>query len=432
MKASFYTLGCKVNQYETEIMEDRFKLENIEIVRFGEQADIVVINSCTVTGTGDKKTKQLIRRIRRELPNCIIALTGCFPQAFPEQAEAVKEADVIIGASNRKDLIDCVKKAIETKKRVVHIKPHERNEEFEPMKAEGFLDRTRACVKIEDGCDRYCTYCIIPKARGFVRSKPLLDVYEEVKELAKNNYKEIVLVGINLSSYGKEIKYKEKLVDVVEKISTIEGVERIRLGSLEPDLLSQEDIIRLSKIEKFCPHFHLSLQSGCDETLKRMNRHYTTNEYREVVNRIREYFKDAAITTDVMVGFAGETKDEFLKSLSFVKEMSFMKAHVFPYSIREGTKAAEFDNQVSKHDKEKRSEVMIEQSNLSENKFLKEQIGKEYTVLFEKSYSDKRSLGHTKNYMKVNVISDQKLEKEIKKVKIVAVKGDECVGELID
>ena len=340
MRVGFYTLGCKVNQYETEVLKSRFMQEGFDVVSDQDEADVYVINSCTVTATGDKKTRQILNRMKKQNPNAVIALTGCMPQAFPEEASHLMQAQVITGATNKQAVVENVKKALVTGERIIDIEPHKKGEKFEKMKATNFAEKTRAFVKIEDGCDRWCTYCIIPKARGPIRSKPLDELKAEIEELVENGYQEIVLVGINLSSYGKECGLR--LIDAIELVCSVEGVVRVRLGSLEPELLLDEDIERMSKLEKFCPQFHLSLQSGCDETLKRMNRHYDTKFYYELCEKLRNKFEDCSITTDIMVGFAGETEEEFEKSLEFAKKVKFAKAHVFAYSIREGPRAAKF------------------------------------------------------------------------------------------
>lgn len=429
MRIAFYTLGCKVNQYETEIMANLFSNDGFDIVEIDNDADAYIINSCTVTSSGDKKTKQIIRRLRRINENAIIALTGCFPQAFPEEASIIKEVDVVQGSYNRSAILKNVKKALVTREKIMDITPHKKDEEFEPMKASKFLERTRAFVKIEDGCDRYCSYCIIPKARGPIRSKPLDEIKSEVLTLVSNGYKEFVLVGINLSSYGKETK-KHRLIDVIELISQINGVKRIRLGSLEPELLTDDDLERMSKVQQFCDQFHLSLQSGSDGTLKRMNRHYNSNEYYEIVENIRNKFDNPSITTDIMVGFAGETEQEFFESLEFAKKVKFAKAHVFSYSIRKGTKAATMENQIDKKTKEVRSKIMIAETEKLQQDFLLKQINTIQEVLFETPYKNGFFVGYTKNYTKVIVKSDIDLCGNIFKVKLLEVEDEHCIGEI--
>ncbi len=427
MKVSFYTLGCKVNQYETQILSQMFLSEGFDVVDFEEEADLCVINSCTVTSSGDRKTRQIIRKVKSQNPNCAVCVTGCFPQAFPNAD--IEGADIITGNQNRKAVISNAKKFLLNREKIVDITPHTPNEEFEKMSADGFLERTRATIKIEDGCDRFCTYCIIPYARGPIRSKSLEDIKSEAQNLSEKGYREIVLVGINLSSYGK--RTATRLIDAIKTVCEVEGIERVRLGSLEPELLSDSDIEEMAKLKKFCPQFHLSLQSGCDETLKRMNRHYDTNEYRRIVNTIRKNFENPAITTDIMVGFAGETDEEFEKSLNFSKEIGFAKAHIFAYSRRPGTKAASMPNQVPNNVKKQRSIRLINATEQSRAEFLNSQIGICAEVLFETA--DKTgNHGYTKNYTPVYVKTDSDLRGQILKVKITDVKNDYCFAQLED
>lgn len=428
MNAAFLTLGCKVNQYETEILKDRFKDKGFSIVSQYDMADVYVLNSCTVTSNGDKKTRQMLHRFRKQNPLSVIAVVGCYPQAFPEVADKLSDADIIMGSQNRTAVVDRVLEVLNSRKKIIDITEHTKGEPFEPMSATAFSDRTRAFVKIEDGCDRYCSYCIIPKARGPVRSKTLDALKSELILLSENGYKEIVLVGINLSSYGRDID--SSLVEAVELASSIDKIERVRLGSLEPELLTDNDISRMSKCDKFCPQFHLSLQSGCDETLKRMNRHYNTDEYYEIVEKIHRNFDKAAITTDVMVGFAGETEDEFNKSVEFVKKVGFAKTHVFAYSIREGTRAASMGGQLTNREKEHRSSIMIEVTDKLRADFLHSQVTNIESVLFE-TYEDGYVQGYTKNYTPVAVAGNRELCGEIRDVKIVSAEKSRCIGELI-
>ena len=363
MKAAFYTLGCKVNQYETQSMIQQFSENGFEIVDFSAPADVYIINSCTVTAIGDKKSRQMIRRARRLSLDSVVVLCGCFPQAFPEEAKKISDADIILGSKNRADILDTVlfcmgrrEKNPEEPLRYVDISEHSSEEKFEPLTVSGFVGRTRAFVKIQDGCERHCAYCIIPKARGPVRSRPLHEIADEIKSIAEAGYAEIVLVGINLSCYGMDIGHR--LIDAVKVACNSPEIESVRLGSLEPELLSNEDIKMLAGFSKFYPSFHLSLQSGCDETLGRMRRHYTTAEYRRIVGKIRENFGKCEITTDIMVGFPGESEEEFNKSAAFVKEVGFANIHVFAYSPRPGTDAAAMDGQVSADEKNRRAEIM--------------------------------------------------------------------------
>lgn len=441
-KAAFSTLGCKVNQYETECMQQQFEAAGFAIVSDREPADAYVINSCTVTGEGDKKSKQLLRRLRRQNPDAVIALTGCFPQAFPEEAARLTEADIITGARERAKLLGEVTRLLEARGQgrptepFVDIPPHERQECFEPMAADKLSDHTRAFVKIEDGCDRWCSYCIIPKARGPIRSKPLEAMEAELAALARNGYREVVLVGINLSSYGKE-SGKLQLAEAVRRACAVPGIDRVRLGSLEPELLTEEDLAILSGLEQFCPQFHLSLQSGCAATLKRMNRHYTPEEYAAIVDRIRERFADrpggASITTDVMVGFPGETDEEFAESLDFCRRIGFAKAHVFAYSVRAGTRAAEMPDQVPQKTKEERSRRMIAALEERRGEFLRGQTGTVQQVLFETRRPDGSYIGHTMNYSPVIARSSGDLRERIVPVQIEQYDEaeDACVASLV-
>lgn len=429
MRASFFTLGCKVNQYETQILKQLFSAEGYDIVEFDEQADVCIVNSCTVTDTGDKKTRQALRRAKRENPGAVVALCGCMPQAFPNLCEELSEAQVITGSYNRKGLLDAVKHSLATGERVIDITPHRRGEGFERMRANAFDEHTRAFVKIEDGCERYCSYCIIPTARGPVRSKQIGELQTELQELATQGFKEVVLVGINLSCYGKD--FGLRLLDAVKAATQISGIERVRLGSLEPELLTFEDIKALAALPQFCPQFHLSLQSGCDETLKRMNRHYTTAEYMDIVGQIRSVFVNSAITTDIMVGFPGETDTEFEASLAFFESIGFAKAHVFAYSPRAGTKAALLNNQIIKSAKDERSHRMLAAAEQSRKQFLFSQVGKIVPVLFETSENG-LNIGYTLNYTPVHVSGAENLQGIIRQVQLTGVSKDACVGLLIE
>lgn len=428
MRIAFYTLGCKVNQYETQILIQQFSANGFDVVEPAEDADVYVINSCTVTSAGDKKTRQMLRRFKRQNPTAKMVLTGCFPQAFPRAAEEFIEADVITGSYNRSALIDCVRQCLATGERIVRITPHQPGEKFESMKTHAFFEKTRASIKIEDGCDRYCSYCIIPTARGPVRSKPLDELKIELLELAAAGYQEVVLVGINLSMYGRDLGYG--LTDAVAAACSTQGILRVRLGSVEPELITDKDIEEMATQPKLCPQFHLALQSGCDRTLARMNRHYDTKEYRRIAEKFRKEFPNAAITTDIMVGFPGETEEEFGETLEFVSTLGLAKAHIFSYSIREGTAAAAMPKQVSPEDKENRSHRLIAATNQTKLAFLESQLGRTEDVLFEAS-STEFVTGYTKNYTPVVVHSKNKISGEIHKVKLVRVEEDKCVGELV-
>ena len=428
MRAAFYTLGCKVNQYETQILEQLFSEGGFELVPPTCPAEVYVVNSCTVTSAGDKKTRQALRRFRRLSPNAAIVLTGCFPQAFPQDAARITEADIITGSQNRGGLLSVVQRFLENRERIVEVTPHTAGEPFEAMRAGSFLERTRAFVKIEDGCDRYCSYCIIPTARGPIRSKALPALSEELRGLALAGYREVVLVGINLSSYGKETGWRFCLADAVELACGVPGIERVRLGSLEPELLSPRDIARLAAQPKFCPQFHLSLQSGCAATLRRMNRHYTPDEYRSLATALRGAFGNAALTTDVITGFPGETEEEFLESLAFATELCFAKVHVFPYSEREGTRAASME-QVPKAVRDERAARMAAACEESRRAFLLSQLGRTEQVLFE-APSPLGAEGYTKNYTPVRVPECGVQPGELAEVELVALSENGCIGRL--
>ncbi len=430
MKAIFVTLGCKVNQYETQLLQERFAQAGIEPAKEGESVQLCVINSCTVTASGDKKTRQLLRRLKRQNPDAAMVLTGCYPQAFPQEAAALQEADIVTGSTNRGGLLDLIQAYFQSRQRIVQILPHQKKEAFEKMSVTRFMERTRAFVKIQDGCDRYCSYCIIPYARGPLRSKPVEDMTAELEQLAAHGYQEIVLVGINLLCYGKDLGIR--LIDVVEAACRVEGISRIRLSSLEPELLSLEDLKRLAALPKFCPQFHLSLQSGCDRTLRAMNRHYDSGEYRRLVEDIRRAFPNPSITTDIMVGFPGETEADFQASVSFAQEIGLAKAHVFIYSPRPGTRAAEMGDQVPQAEKKARSLRMIEATDQTRRAFLGSQVGREELVLFETAQTPYGVQGYTPNYTPVCVQSEKALCGQLRRVRITAALNDCCLGELVE
>lgn len=428
MKVAFYTLGCKVNQYETEAMREAFAAAGHTVVPDSAPFDAIVINSCTVTAESDRKTRQTVRRFRKERPDAAVILTGCMVQAFSDEAKALAEADIIAGNTDVKKIVEYAESFLSDGERIFAVSDHKKEERFNTPSLNNFAERTRAYMKIEDGCERFCTYCIIPTARGFVRSKPLDEIKKEAENLSRAGFSEIVLVGINLTSYGKGEDFD--LADAVDAVCSVEGIKRVRLGSLEPDHMSDEMLSRFKKQDKFCPQFHLSLQSGCDETLKRMNRRYDTAFYRDLVSRIRKSFENAAITTDIMVGFAGETEEEFEKSLAFAREIGFAKAHIFAYSRRAGTVAYALPNQVSNAEKARRSRLMSETTLKTEKEFLSSLVGKVFPVLFETA-QDGFAEGYTANYSRVKVKSEKPHTGEILNVKIIKAEKDYCLGEFI-
>lgn len=430
MKAAFYTLGCKVNQYETEYMAELLKNAGFEIVDPRSDADYYIINSCTVTATADQKTRQNVRKFKRSHPQSTVILTGCMPQAFPEDAQALTQADIVISNKSDGDILSVINDYNIKKSRIVKIDPHRKGDPFEKCAISRFSERIRAFVKIEDGCDRFCSYCIIPKSRGRVRSKNPDDLKKEIEELAKNGIKEIVLVGINLSAYGKGEDFN--IADAVKICADVGKIERIRLGSLEPDHITDAIIDELSKINKFCPQFHLSLQSGCDKTLKSMNRHYTADEFKALCEKLRNTFENAVITTDVIVGFCSESEEDFKTSLNFIKSVKFEKVHVFPYSERSGTAASKRTNgdNVPKQEKERRAAVMIKETDEIRKEYMDSLQDRTEEVLFESRIDDNIYQGYTKSYIPVRYKCGSDLIGRTIHVKIKEnINGDYCIAE---
>lgn len=430
MNFNIVTLGCKVNQYESQAMREDMLSNGFLLSDDKEKADITIINSCTVTSVSDSKNRKIISRIRRLNPNGIIILTGCMPQAFPENADNFNNCDIVLGNAKRSELIPSIQKFIDEKVRYVHITAHPNsNEKYENLNVSSLGEHTRAFIKIEDGCNNFCSYCIIPYARGRVRSKSLSDLRTELETVAANGYKEIVLVGINLSAYGLNEDFN--LADAVECACSIDGIERVRLGSIEPQQMDKDLINRLAAQPKFCPQFHLSLQSGCDKTLKLMNRHYSTEDYLRIVDNLRHSFDNPSITTDVMVGFAGESEDDFKNSMAFVKKIGFAKVHVFPYSQRQGTVAAAAPDQISPQIKELRAKQMGKLVEESRSEFLQTQIGRKESILVERLRHGFLE-GYTKNYTPIHIMSDNlKLCGKIIDVIITNSFSDYCEGKLI-
>ena len=423
------TLGCKVNQYESEVMAELLDQAGYSKAESYQESDINIVNSCTVTATGDAKNRKLIRRIRRENPDSIIILCGCMPQAFADDVSVFEGCDIVMGNTARRDIIPLIDEYLMTRQQIIRIGEHQKNEPFEPMQIAAFNERTRACIKIEDGCNRFCTYCIIPYARGRVRSKPLDEIRHEAETLAENGFKEIVLVGINLSAYGQE--WELNVYDAVRVVCQTDGIERVRLGSIEPERMTGDILSALAKEEKFCPHFHLSLQAGCDATLKRMHRHYDTAEYARIVADIRRLFDNPSITTDVMVGFVGESEEDFNTSVSFTDAIGFAKTHVFPYSRRKGTAADKMDGHIDEHVKHERANIMIAHTLEQQRRFMQSQIGLTEPVLFETRSKGGMMEGYTKNYTKVRIKDDRNLSGEIYDVKLTEAYDDYCIGVLV-
>ncbi|AVD34334.1 tRNA (N(6)-L-threonylcarbamoyladenosine(37)-C(2))-methylthiotransferase MtaB [Clostridioides difficile] len=430
-KVAFYTLGCKVNQYETEAMLELFEKDGYEQVNSEEYADVYVINTCTVTHMSDRKSRQYIRRVKKKNPDAIIAVVGCYSQVSPEEILDIEEVNLVMGTNDRRKIVEEIKK-INSSKKVSTVDDIMKVKAFEEIEISQTNGKTRAFMKIQDGCDRFCTYCIIPYARGRVRSRDIDSIVDEVKKLANNGYKEVVLTGIHVASYGKDLKDRDiKLLDVIKQINKIEKIERIRLSSVEPILFTDEFVNEVLKMDKVCPHYHLSLQSGCDETLKRMNRRYTTLEYKTIVDRLRSKMPDVAITTDVIVGFPGETNEEFKKTYEFLKEIELSQMHIFKYSPRKGTPAATMENQVDPQMKHFRSEQLLNLSKVNFNKFATKFIGRKLDVLFEQNLEGNKYEGLTSNYIRVVVESDKNIQGQILKVKINDVKDEYVEGILL-
>ena len=395
-KAAFYTLGCKVNQYETNAMIEDFKNANYEIVEYEEFADVYIVNTCTVTNMSDRKSRQILRRAKEINPNAILCAVGCYAQVAEEELSKINEIDLILGNNDKKHVLSSVEKFERERTKCFQVSNMLDERKYTEWNSIAYTDKARAEIKVQDGCDRYCTYCIIPYARGPVRSRNVDDICNEISQIAKTGIKEIVITGIHISSYGKDLPQKLTLIDLLEKVNKIDGIERIRLGSLEPLIITEEFVSRLNKLTKICNHFHLSLQSGCDETLKRMNRRYTTSEFKKIVDILRRNIPEVALTTDIIVGFPGETDEEFETTYKFLKEIKFSKMHVFKYSPRKGTKAVTFPNQVDGKMKDKRSERLITLSLENERKFAQQYVGQQVKVLFENEHD-----GHTTNYIEV-------------------------------
>ena len=425
---SFCTLGCKVNQYETEAMAKLFQNAGYEVREFDEKCDIYVINTCTVTSMGDRKSRQMIHRAAKQNPHALIAVVGCYSQVSPEEVKKIEGVGLVLGTKERSHIVELCEKQLNEAKQTVLVTDIMKQREYEDMWVSSYSSKTRAFVKIEDGCTEFCTYCIIPYARGPVRSRSMESIVKEVSALSQNGFTEIVLTGIHLASYGKDTK-EHTLLDVIKAVAEVDGIRRVRLGSIEPRILTEDFISEISKIEKMCNHFHIALQSGCDETLKRMNRKYTTSEYRNSVKLVRKYFDNPAIATDIMVGFPGETEEEFKASLAFATELRLADAHVFAYSNRKGTKADKMENQVEKGVKERRSREMIAALKNTQKQYLEGYVGKTAEVLFEQEVKKGIFEGHMTNYVKVHMKSDEDLSGKFVNVNIVSVKGDCLIAE---
>ena len=426
MKAAVYTLGCKVNQYESQELADLLRDGGFTVVGADEAADIYVVNSCTVTAESTRKTRQAIRRFKREYPESVTVLTGCLPQAFAEEAVSIDEADIVLGNNSNSRMIAHINEYLASGNRIVDLLPHIKDECYKSSPISEFEGHTRAFVKIQDGCSRYCSYCAIPYARGFSRSRALADIKKELEDLKNNNYNEVVFVGINLTAYGMELEPRLDVADACLAADSA-GFPRIRLGSLEPDHITDFLLGKLASIPGFCPQFHLSLQSGCDRILKKMNRHYTSAEYSELAFKIRQTFPDAAITTDIITGFPGETEEDFLETLDFVKKIGFEKIHVFPFSRRNGTPAARMNDQVRNVDKIRRAHILSGTADEIRHKYFNSCIGRTFDVLFEAGENGIQN-GYTPNYTPVFVKTDKLLTGSIRPVTVIKAGPDGCEG----
>ena len=424
MRVCFYTLGCKVNLNETGALEQMFRGAGFTIVPEGEEADVFVVNSCTVTNFGDQKSRKWLRRAKRENPGAVTVLTGCYPQAFPEEAANFLEADLVCGNGDRKAILDNVLKLLDGHERIVAVTPHKRGELFEELPVERFETHTRAFIKVEDGCNRQCAYCVIPRARGPVRSRAEASILNELRQLAASGYREVVLSAISLPSYGLDTG--TNLVELVEKCAQVEGIERIRLGSLDPDMLTPEFIARLAAVDKLCPQFHLSLQSGCTATLRRMRRVYTAEQYAQVVADIRAAYggRPVSFTTDCICGFPGETVEDFEESCAFLKQIGFLKVHVFPYSRRSGTPAYDFPDQVHEREKQARSRTMNALAEELRRDVLTTYEGMEDEVLLETALSETLFTGYTRLYVPVVVSAPGRKSGEIVRVRLGSYDGE--------
>ena len=414
-------------------MAQKFMESGYKIVDQNEKSDIYIVNTCTVTNMSDRKSRQMLRRVKQLNEKAIIVACGCYAQVARNELEKIKEIDLILGNNEKKDIIKYVENYYQKQQKQIQIEDVMQKREYTDLGQITYTEKTRAVIKVQDGCDRFCSYCIIPYARGRVRSRNPENILSEIKEIAKNGIKEVVITGIHVASYGKDFNNSYKLIDLLEEIETVKGIERIRLGSIEPLLITEEFMQRLIKLKKVCHHFHLSLQSGCDETLKRMNRRYTTNEFREIVNILRKYYEDVILTTDIIVGFPGETEEEFEKTYKFLEEIKFYKMHIFKYSSRKGTKASQMSNQINGNKKEERSKKLIELSNKNQKEYNKGYIGKEVEILWEEE-KEGTYRGHTKNYIlayckKENI--EGEIENQIIKAKCISAEEDHILTDIV-
>ena len=430
-EVAFYTLGCKVSQYETEAIASLFEKEGYEVVHFDEKADVYVINTCTVTGLSARKSRQMIRKAKSSNQDSIVAVIGCYAQTAPGEVESMPDVNLVMGTKERNKIVEYVREIEAGRKKLTVVGSIMNTRSFEELKIDEFKERTRAFIKIQDGCSQFCSYCIIPYARGPIRSRAEKDILDEVRKLSDSGFKEIVLTGIHIASYGKDIG-NTSLLDLIGKVHEVCTIERIRLGSLEPTTITHEFIETAKKLKKLCPHYHISLQSGCDETLMRMNRKYSTGEFRNLVRLLRDNINDVALTTDVMVGFPGESDEEFEKTYKFLEEASFTKMHVFKYSPRKGTPACSFGDQVAAGKKEERSKRLIKLSMENTLKFNGEFIGKNLPVLFEQDVKLRDGFieGLTPNYIRVLCEGNASSKGKILYVTLISAEDDYLLGKI--
>lgn len=429
-KVASHALGCKVNQYESEAIAELFAQKGYEIVDIDEWADIYIINTCTVTNFGDKKSRQLIRKVKRQNPEAVVAAIGCYAQTAPDEIKNIEGVNLIIGTKGRKDIVDLVESYVPEMGVVSTVGQIAKEREFEHLTISKLADRTRAYLKIQDGCSQFCSYCIIPYARGPIRSRDPEDIMDEVKVLAENGFKEIILTGIHVASYGKDLK-GVTLLDVIKRVQAQEGIERIRFSSVEPNIVTEEFASELSKLDKVCDHFHLSLQSGCDRTLKRMNRKYDAAGYERAVEILRKYFPNVAITTDIIAGFPDETDEDFEKSLEFAKKIGFAKIHAFPYSPKRGTPAAVMPNQILNAVKNERTSRLIETSDRMADEFIKSFEGRVMPVLYEREIEHNIYEGYTTNYIRVLSESSENIKNKILNTEIVSSEDEKAIGRIL-
>ena len=424
---AIYTLGCKTNQYESNAIAQRFIENGYKLVDFEDVADVYIVNTCTVTNMADRKSRQILRRAKQKNLNSILIVIGCYVQVAKDTLEDIDEIDILLGNNEKKDILKYIEKFEKERQEEITDVMHQK--EFVEFGSTTFTEKTRAVIKIQDGCDRFCSYCIIPFARGRVRSRKIEEIVDEITKIVKHGIKEVVLTGIHIGSYGKDFEEDIGLIDLLEEINKIDGMERIRLGSLEPKLITKEFVDRLKKLDRICHHFHLSLQSGCTTVLQRMNRRYTAEEFRECAKLLRDAFSDVMFTSDVIVGFPGETEEEFETTYNLLKEIKFYKIHVFKYSKRNGTKAASMPNQISPEVQEERSKKIIELSKEIQEEYNRAYIGKTVKVLMEEK-TEGYYRGHTDNYLYVSVKSDDDLENKIVEVTIESTEKEVLFGKI--